>query len=129
MTKNKDLNKIKRRSNKKKKDLCGACIIILLLSGNKDIIRWYFFKMHYKHGYFQNLFIYFAGDMQMLIDDLFQEVFITLYIKYSNDTLYTINNPKSYIWGIIKNKAIDENKKIERERAITFLVNQEVDYD
>ena len=103
--------KNQKKGKGKKQRLCGACIIINILTGDTNIIKGYFYKM-LSNRKFKNIKKLPVQKIEFIADDLCQNVYEALLLKFENGDLQKVKYFKSYIWKITMFKAYDINKYI-----------------
>ena len=101
-----------QKTEPRKKKFCNTCTLFNILSGDFSFIRMIFFRLYGK-GYFHYMYRQFTKyEIQRWVEDVSHEVFISLYIKFLNGTVFKIDHKKAYIRQIIFNKSHDENRRI-----------------
>lgn len=104
-----------------KKKFCNTCTLFSILSGDFSFISMIFFRLYGK-GYFQYMNSQFSKyEIQRWVEDVSQEVFISLYVKFLNGTMFKIKHIKAYIRQIIFNKSYDENSRIAKSISLDLL--------
>jgi RNA polymerase sigma factor (sigma-70 family) len=105
-----------RKKVRKGRKPCGACILIGILGGDLTIIEAYFLKMfEKKKNWLWNIRRLPAADIRRIVEDICIQVWLSLYEKFEDNTLQNIKTPKSFIWNMIRYKAIDEDKRLGRQ--------------
>ena len=98
-------------------DTEGKCanndIFFSILSGDKETVRSIFFFM-VKRGWFKNVISHYGPDIELFLDDLYQEVFIALFRKKLDGSLGSIKKHEKFVFCTIKYQSISENKYVDR---------------
>ena len=114
---------------KRKRKLCGACILIRILAGDTDIVKAYFYKM-IGAGRFRNIRKHYGSCMDMFAEELCNEVYLAILRKFNEGLLHKIEKPSSFIWNIIRYRSIDEDKRLRKiVNFSTFFNEEEEEYE
>lgn len=99
--------------------LYGACILTRIIAGNTDIIKSIFFSwLKQKKEWFWNIRRLSYDHINMIADDISVEVYLCLQAKCQDNALKLIRNPKKFIWNMVRNQMIDEDRWIGRWSAV-----------
>ena len=102
-------------------------IFLELLSGENKIVRT-IFRNFLEKGHFQKIRSLSQKEIMLWEDELCQEVDMTMWKKDIIGQLGKIGYARAYVRGIVWNKSIDENRRLEKHVSMD-LVLKEKDYE
>jgi DNA-directed RNA polymerase specialized sigma24 family protein len=98
-----------------------------LLSGDNKIVRT-IFRNFLEKGHFQKIRSLSQKEIMLWEDELCQEVDMTMWKKDILGQLGKIGYARAYVKGIVRNKCIDENRRLEKHVSMDLIL-EEKDYE